>query len=409
RVDANVLASHLKGSAEAIYEVQTSPAHYYQRPDNDHVDLDPDATTLNGYAASVRVRRTSNNSSLRCEMNNAWRSAGFEINDLGYMRRADEFNHSFWAGYQSKKPVGMFRSCSLNVNEWLDWDGDGDFLAARFNINSWNQFHNNYSFYVGLNRVLANTSNYALRGGPASRWPGDWNGSFSVNSDHRRKLQVSGGSWQMRGDEDYANRSNYWFSMSYRPTNAIRVSFNPSLNYNDSEMQYIGTDAFGDEDRYLFGRIDQKTVSFTFRLDYCLTPNLTVQYYGSPFVSAGEYSEFKRITDPQADSYGDRFLTYNGDEIAYDAGAEEYGIDEDRDGTNDYSISLPDFNYRAFNSNLVVRWEYQPGSLLYLVWSQSRTGSLSTGDFDLQRDLDSLFEVHPHNVFLIKLNKWFSL
>ncbi|MFH1842369.1 MAG: DUF5916 domain-containing protein, partial [bacterium] len=87
RVDANVLASHLKGSAEAIYEVQTSPAHYYQRPDNDHVNLDPDATTLNGYAASVRVRRTSNNSSLRCEMNNAWRSAGFEINDLGYMRR----------------------------------------------------------------------------------------------------------------------------------------------------------------------------------------------------------------------------------------------------------------------------------------------------------------------------------
>ena len=144
-------------------------------------------------------------------------------------------------------------------------------------------------------------------------------------------------------------------------------------------------------------------------MDYCITPNLTVQFYGSPFVSAGEYSEFKHITRPKADAYLDRFDTYDGGQVTYNSAAEEYSVDENTDGTDDYSFSNPDFNVRDFNSNLVVRWEFMPGSLLYLVWSQARSDYVARGDFDLNRDMEGLFDVHPHDIFLIKVVKWFSL
>jgi hypothetical protein len=253
------------------------------------------------------------------------------------------------------------------------------------------------------------TSNTALRGGPASKWPGDMEYSFWGYSDSRKKIRVGMGGYAEQGFEDFSDFREGWLDIILRPTNALRVSFNPSFSRNRPEMQYVATESFQDEDRYLFGRLDQKTTSMTFRVDYCITPNLTVQYYGSPFISAGRYTEFKRITDPKASQYRERFHIFDGGQIAYNADDAVYYIDEDRDGVNDYSIDNPDFNFRDFNSNLVVRWEYMPGSLLYLVWSQARSEFLPLGNFDFEKDMRGLFDMHPHDVFLIKFIKWFSL
>ena len=173
-------------------------------------------------------------------------------------------------------------------------------------------------------------------------------------------------------------------------------------------MQYVSTEDYGAEERYIFAKIDQKTVYGSFRLNYSITPNLSIQYYGQPFVSAGEYSHFKRITDPRASEFENRFHTFTGNEISYDSDEEEYNIDEDLNEEIDYSIGNPDFNFREFYSNLVIRWEYIPGSTLYLVWSQGRTDCVSTGDFSFKNDMRDLFDVYPHNVFLIKLSYWFS-
>ena len=168
--------------------------------------------------------------------------------------------------------------------------------------------------------------------------------------------------------------------------------------------------SFGNDDRYLFASIDQKTVSFTFRLDLCLTPNLTVQYYGSPFVSTGRYSQLKRITHPMATAYPDRFQVFDDAQLSYLADDETYQIDEDRDGQMDYELEDPDFDFREFNSTLVVRWEYRPGSMLYVVWSQARVDDvLRNGDFAFRDGLDELFGTQPHDVFLIKFSKWFSM
>ena len=409
RVEARVFGSHLRGSEEAIDLVQTSSARYFQRPDNDHTDYDTGRTTLGGSAGSLLLTRTGNNSSLMFQTGAAWRSPGFEINDIGFMRRADEINQSTWVGYTRRNPFSIFNRWQLNSNQWLNWDWGGNFLGASVNLNTNWEFRNRWGGYVGVTRSFEELSNTRLRGGPASRWPGATEASFNLWSDHSKDVRFSLGGWIHQGDEDYIDTWNGWVSLVVRPSNALQVRLNPSFMRNLREMQYVGTFEFDGSDRYLFGHLDQRTFSLTFRVDYCITPNLTVQYYGSPFISAGSYGAFKRITDPKASAYRNRFHIFTGNEIAHDEQSGVYTVDEDGDSTTDYEISDPDFNFRDFNSNLVVRWEYQPGSTLFIVWSQARSDFLSNGAFDIGDDLGGLFRAHPHNVFLVKFNRWFSL
>lgn len=408
-LEGNLLGSNIRGSTEAILDAQTSSARYFQRSDNDHRSIDSTLTSLSGYAGNLRFRRTSN-SRFVGETGVAFRSPDFEINDLGYMRRADEVNQFTWVAYQRRNPFSIFNSWYLNANQWLNWDFGGNFLYGMANMNSNATFRNQYQMGGGVTRIGEVVSNTELRGGPSSRWPGTWELSFWMFSDSRKKFYFGLGGYTEIGDDDYSDYKNAWVDLYYRPSNAMRLTLCPYMSWNDPEMQYVETVSFGDEDRYLYGRMSQKTGSFIFRLDYCIMPNLTIQYYGSPFISAGEYSEFKRITDPQADKFRDRFSVFGGDQIQYDTDDETYYVDEDRDGENDYEFCDPDFNFKDFNSNLVIRWEYQPGSVLYLVWSQSRSEYLSSiGNFNFRDDMKDLFAIYPHNIFLIKLSKWFSL
>ncbi len=156
------------------------------------------------------------------------------------------------------------------------------------------------------------------------------------------------------------------------------------------------------------GSIEQTTVGLTVRLNYSLTPDLCVQLYGQPFVSAGKYSLFKVITEPKTRVWEDRYRIFGEDEIAFDAAGEIYTVDENADGIVDYSFGNPDFNFLEFRSNLVVRWEYRPGSAIFLVWSQGRTGFDTLGDFRFGRDFGALFDVHPRNVFLVKFSYGFQ-
>ena len=389
--------------------MQTASARYFQRPDNDHADYDPTRTTLGGSAGSAYLTRTGNDSNLRFQTGAAWRSPGFEINDIGYMRRADEINQSSWVGWTRRNPFSIFNHFSVNANQWLNWDTGGNFLGAAVNMNANWDFRNRSGCYLGVTHAFEEVSNTALRGGPASKWPATTEFNLNLWSDHAQDVRYSLGGWALKSAEDHLDLWSAWTSIAVRPSDALQIRLNPSFNRSLREQQYVGADAFGDQDRYLFGSLDQRTFSLTFRVDYSVRPNLTIQYYGSPFVASGRYSSFKRVTDPMADAYGDRFHTFAGDEIVHDAAAGLYEVDENRDGTVDYTIDDPDFSLRDFNSNLVVRWEYRPGSTFYLVWSQARSEFLNDGAFHIREDIDDLFQVHPHNVFLVKFNRWFSL
>jgi len=399
-------ASQVTGDPVAVLATQTAPARYYQRPDNDYVDVDPTRTSLTGHAGSMRFGKRGGKH-WRFETGGAWRSPGFEINDIGFLRSADQINQFTWVQYSIRNSFSIFRQMSINGNQWVDWDFGGGRLQKQANTNFHLSFKNQWNFSAGYTRAWDRVSNTELRGGPSMRLQNGGSGWFGVDTNQGRKVFASFGADFSDSDENSAKFRDVWADLTVRPTNPLRVTLSPFYSTNDRELQFVTTRAFGGEGRYLFGTLDQETASLTVRLDYTVRPNLTVQYYGAPFVSAGSYRDIKRITDSHAAAYRDRFHTFGPNEISSTDGV--YHIDEDVDGTVDYSFSNQDFNVREFNSNLVVRWEFQPGSLMYVVWSQARSDFVPNGRFELSNDAGGLFDMHPYNIFLLKVSKWISL
>ncbi len=407
-VEALGVVSQLRGSAASIYEAQVSSRRYYQRPDADYLTLDPARTALTGHGGNLSIGR-GGNSRLRMQLGTTWRSPGLELNDAGFLRQADRIMQSFWAGYRITNPFSIFNRLNVNLNQWWGRNFGGETVFAGGNVNGGGQLKNYWFIWGGVGYEGANLATSALRGGPALRLPGQWNQWYNVFTDERKNLTFGlfgFNSWITEGGSRFNEAG---FNLTYRPVNSLSLRLNPFYNFNRDNLQYVETlDRVG-ESRYIMGRLQQKTLGITFRVDYSLTPNLSLQYYGLPFISAGKYSQFKRITSPRAARYADRFHTFTN-EIRFNEQEAAYVVDEDLNGAADYSFDNPDFNFKQFRSNFVLRWEYSPGSALFVVWSQDRTGAESTGEFSARRDLKNLFyQIYPDNVFLIKLNRWFSL
>jgi len=400
--------SHVKGSKEAILKTQESSARYFQRPDTDHVWVDPDRTSLSGHGGTLNFGK-GGNSGFRFSGGVTWRSPGLELNDMGYLRRADTILQWIWANYRISKPFSIFRQISFNFNEWMGWDFGGEQMFKGGNTGMWGELKNYWNFSLGMNRQGEGLSTSSLRGGPALRYPGGWNGWLFINSDSRKKLRYSVGTFFFYGDHDVSRMNGFEIGATFRPTKALSLSISPSYQFSMDELQYVNTLDLATGEKYIFARIEQKTMGLTCRLNLSLTPDLSIQFYGQPFISAGEYSEFKPITDSRAEKYEDRFHIFTENEIDYYPDTEEYNVDENLDGVVDYTFENPDFNFLQFRMNLVVRWEYIPGSSLYLVWSQGRTEDFSVGDFSFRKGMRDLFSLHPHNVFLIKFSYCFQL
>jgi len=405
-LDLKLAGSYLNGAPEAIELVQRSSARYFQRPDAKHVHLDTTRTFLSGHGGSFNIGRVGN-SPWRIAGGFLWRSPGFETNDLGYLRQADQIMDFFRVGYRINNPVGIFRRVNINSNVWQGWNFGGDRLFAGENINGGVQFLNYWGFYLGVNRQNNGLSPSLLRGGPMAGTLGSWNNWFSFYSDERRPWRIHlNGNFHLN-DDGISRGYNISFSFSYQINNQINIRFSPFFNDRIENLQYVSTLQMRDETRYLFGEIKQKTFGLVFRLNYSLTPNLSIQYYGQPFIAAGNYNRFKRITNPRA--YGKaRYALFFDRQISYVDSTETYLVDENTDGQTDYSFGKPDFNFRQFQSNLVIRWEYLPGSTLFLVWSQGRSSYESVGRFVMRDDMEKLYHTIPDNVFLVKMNYWFS-
>jgi len=403
-----LVASTVHGSPEALLRTQMSPLRYYQRPDADHVEVDPARTSLSGHGGTVEFGKMGGGHWMYMA-GTTWRSPGLELNDMGFLGASDEIMQWTWAGYRVWKPFAVFRTLNANFNQWLGWNFGGDHMYSGGNVNANFQLKNYWGGGFGINRNFEGLSAAMLRGGPSIRVPGAWNFWSHLETDMRQRVRFSLMASGSRRDNGDSRMLELEAGVIFNPSTAFNISFLPTYAASWTELQYIATPVAGGENRYVFGRIEQKTVALTVRLNYSLTPDLSIQLYGQPFVSAGKYSRFKAITDPKAHVWADRYHVFGETEIAYDEAGGEWRVDENADGTADFSFGTPDFNFLQFRSNLVVRWEYRPGSALFLVWSQGRTGYDSLGDFRFGRDFDNLFDVRPDNVFLIKFSYGFQL
>jgi len=404
----NTAFSNVTGTKEAIELTQKSSARYFQRPDNSAAEFDPDRTSLFGSGGRMQFGKLNGHWNFMGAL--LWKTPGFETNDLGYIREADKILAILWAGYNQWEPKWIYRRYNINFDFYSVHNFGGDWESKGFETNANIGFKNFWNAWTGGNISTSDISTGILRGGPAMKLPGNVSGRIGFSTDNRKKLGFEFYTSANQGFKNYSSSFNTGVEISYKPTNYLVVSLGPGYSKSFSELQFITRLNVDDNDRYIFASIDRETINASLRVNLNLSPDLTLQYWGQPFIASGMYYDHKYITDPIADSYGDRFWTYSTEQITEEI--DHFAIDEDIDGTIDYTIDKRDFNVQEFLSNLVIRWEYSPGSSVYLVWSQTRSGFNDTGQLKYFDDLGDLFdhdENKPHNIFLIKFSYRFGL
>ena len=410
--EGNVVLSKVVGSKEAIYNTQTSLRHNFQRVDATHVSVDPTRGSLTGTGGNIKLGK-SGGGNFMFDTGVTWRSPELELNDMGFQRNADDITHYNWMAFKSLKPFSIFRSLQVNYNHYVSWNFEGKHTYLGINTNSHATFKNNWKTGFGVHYVTVDYTDSALRGGPMLKLPNSLDYNMYINSNQSKKLQFNARAGQTKGAENSFKRTSFSLGMTYVPFNSLNVSVSANVNSNEQKLQYVTTQSSNlpgnNLPRYINASLNQDTFNLSLRLNYTLSPTMSIQYYGSPFISRGRYTNFKYITNSLADKFTDRFQTYANNQISYDTNSGSYLIDENRDTTTDYSISNPDFSFIQFQSNLVARWEYIPGSEIFLVWSQGLTNS---GDpmADLLPSLkDNIIGQKAHNIFLIKATYRFML
>ena len=404
----NVILSQVQGTPEAIYNTQTSFEHLFQRSNIREASVNPNRTSLTGTAGTFRFGKTGGKGGrmgqvLRFETGFTWRSPELELNDIGFMLTSDEINHFAWAGMFFQQPFSVFRNARISYNHWSRWDFGGQFLYQAFNVNTHGLFRNNWGAGIGLDWNPYEVSNNALRGGSSLRKPAGMGTWAYINSDSRKKIYASLNLNDAWGFDNTVAYKEVSMGITVQPLDALNISLSPSYStFFRRQDQYIAQASFGGIDRIIVGEVSQKTLRLTLRVNYNITPDLTLQYYGQPFITRPLFDHYAWVRDPLNASYEERFRKFTPEEIRFNDGV--YEVDENRDGAVDYTFEDPDFNFVQFRSNLVVRWEYKPGSELYLVWSQGNTP-------DVARDLttpvasslfDNIFGQEARNIGLIK-------
>ena len=406
---AKGIFSRVEGSEAAIANTQTSFEHLFQRPNAGHVELDESRTSLTGYGGTLALGKFGGKSGklgqvLKFESGVTWRSPELELNDIGFMQTADEINHFTWVGYHFPQSFSVFRQLRINYNHFSKWDFGGQFLNQVFNVNIHANFKNNWQIGGGGNYNPLDISNNALRGGSSLRKPPGMSQFAYLGSDYRKKFFVNLNFYNAWGFEKTVRLNDVNLFFRVQPLDAMSVSLSAGYNrYWREQDQWVTEVDFNGETRTIVSGVEQNTMRFTLRLNYNITPDLTVQYYGQPFITRPKYKDFGYVTDPLNKDFSKRFHRYASGEISFEN--DEFLVDENQDGVTDFTFEKPDFNFVQFRSNLVVRWEYIAGSEIYLVWSQGNTPDAFD---DLDRPLrtslfDNLFDQQGRNIFLVKM------
>ncbi len=403
-VDARMIGSYVKGTREAIRILQESSARYYQRPGIDYLNYDTSLTNLSGYGGKLKIGKGSKGF-WRYSTGATWLSPGLELNDLGYMRSADVINHESEISYLINKPVSIFHSYTINLEQFNTWNFDGTYLGSGGHLSFFSEFTNNWSFNTNLILHSKQVDTRILRGGPDMVVPNGLATFGQVRTDQSKKIIAEFGYEFESRNNNSAASYQLRPGFSVRPVQALKLGVTASYSENRDNLQYVAARKYLTENRYILGTIDQKTLGITFRVDLNISPEFSIQYYGSPFISRGIYSAFKVVTTPDAKSYNDRFSP-----LFSQLAGDNYILQDISDVTSPlYSIANPDFNFHEFRSNLVAKWEYRLGSFIYVVWSSERSGKSASSHASFGESYKELRSVFPNNIFLIKLNYWFTL
>lgn len=413
--------SRVQGSKEALIRLQRSSNHYFQRPDATRFAVDSTATSMNGYNWRMQLaKRTTNHWS-----GSAWFaeiSPGFEINDLGFSRSNERLDGGARVEYRNITPGRLFRNYRFSVFTFYNFRHEA--LDDPWTWSSWRHAYKSGAFFAGARFELDNywgigfDSRYSptrfsgtrTRGGPVMENPGSYSVGMDMSSDRRKKVSLrSGLDYERVQHGGYEWRTGIYASI--RPTSNFEMEVSPNVRWEKNPSQYVTqTDALSFEPtfgrRYLFSDLKRRSLSLVTRLNMAFSPNLTLQLYAQPLLSAGDYLNYKQLLRTKSFDFD---VLEEGTRSYIDPADGQRHLDFDGDGMGDIGFSDRDFNIQSLRMNVVLRWEYRPGSRVFLVWQQNRSERDQTGSLDLGRDLGNLFGAESENIFIIKFNYWFGV
>ena len=386
KVSGYLVANSVRGSAAAIARTQRNAVHYYNRPDAG-LPYNPDRTSLSGTDLQLRADKVAGVFTYGAFYERL--SPGFETNDIGFLSQADQQIAQGYLSLQSSEPRAFWRNASAQIFQFNQFTTNGLPVTNFSELDLFTEFNNRMTFSASLwaDNLTPAYCDRCARGGPAVRGTPDFNLLINVGADPRPKVVPTFAAIYTVGDY---GKSTLW---RIRPYVTVRTRSNLSWelgtryqrNRNDTQW-YDNLGVIGsDTTHYLFAHLDQELLSFTSRLNYTATTTLSLQCYAEPFITTGRYFRLRELANPRAASYEDRYRPYALN-------------------TDDAS-----FNIKELHASAVARWEYRPGSTVFVVWTQGRDqDERDPGSFLPVRDLRNLFSARPNNTFLIKASYWLN-
>jgi hypothetical protein len=407
-------ASNASGDSAAIGRLQRSSARYFQRPDRDHGGngifsdrYDPSATSLRGFAGYARVAKQAGR--WQWEAHSKIRSPGFEANDLGFVTRSDFlwFNANLLRSWNT--PTRWYRRFQAIVGGQQQFNFDGDRTDGELHAWMSTQLPNYWNFSNFVIWSPDADDDRLTRGGPVVRRAGYTFYRANFNTDYRKALVLYASPSYSR-NTDGADSYSMDLTLRVKPASNVEISAGPGYAYDESRTGFV--DRFADAtatemlgERAVFADLTQHTLYMDTRVNWTFSPTLTLELFAQPYLASGEYTRFKEFVRPRTMEKRE----YDAAQIRLDEESDSYTLDPDRNAaTGNFTFDNPDFNFRSLRGNAVVRWEYRPGSTLFLVWQQQRSGEELFGDFDLSRDAPDVFRQRPQNIFVVKMSYWFG-
>jgi hypothetical protein len=389
QVSGSFMESDVTGTPTAIVKTETDAVHDYQRPDG-KLHVDSMLTSLTGNAQEFLFGKYGGGIT-RFETSYERQSAGYEVNDLGYLQRADQQSWNNWGALNFFTRTPLYNSLRINGNYWARWTTAGLPMESALNTNVHMVLHNSWGLNAGVTAGQLGTTycDRCSRGGPAVRQSSYLSPWLAIGGDNRRRIAPSLSFNFYKGDGGRSSNVAVEPSVAVQATSQLLFSLDVTASHNIDDSQWIGNfqDSASSATHYAFAHLNQTTLVTALRGTYIVTPDLSIQLYAQPFVSNGTYSDPRQLSaTPRAANYADRYSAY-----APPASA------------------MSGFSDREFNSNTVVRWEYRPGSTVYFVWTQGRQ------EYDNSPDTrgwtgtyPDLFRLRPDNTFLVKLSYWLN-
>jgi hypothetical protein len=402
-----VAGTRVDGTAARITALQQNSRHYYQRPGRDDLGVDPNATSMQGYAGRAWINHEKgpwlSNSAI------GFMTPGFENNDLGFVSRTDVINGHAGFGYNWVKPNKWRKRVHVIGAVAQSFNFAGQHTMSQVYLGSNLEQMNALSWDGNMGWMGRTLSDRATRGGPTMVNPQAIWGSLYFDTNGKSKLYFYASVNPSR-DAEGSYEMPVSCGITWKPSSNVSFTAGPSFSVNHNDAMYVtqqpdplATPTYGG--RYVFAALDQRTAAAELRMDCSLTPSLSIQLYAQPLVSSGRYTDYRELS--RAGSY--EFLRYG-----QDGGStiDLAGETADPDGAGPapaVSLGHPDFTYRTVRGNLVLRWEYLPGSTAYVVWTQERTGDTGNGEFNLRPSLSELGRTPANNIFMVKLSHHFEL